>query len=556
MHTWTTLASTIAAGAASGTFSVVSSAGFPSAVQFDIDLGLRDVTTGLWSNTDALHITVVSGTTWTWTRTDTTLAHAIGDSVSHVTTALGLMHNPGARTDAGDFQYLNASGRMARLPAPSDGDYALRWTSAVPSYVAVSSGGLSYADLATPPGGTALGSSAAPYSGLSVVGAIGGDPDGADGVLYLQPTGFNNGDFSSAVIISPIQSATILASSSPALVLQNQDATGGGGADLVQWYASNSLGSYAAYGVYRSRGTLLAKSAVLAGDPCSSYQGRVWNGSGWDEVFSMDSILGPTGVGSGRLRFQVGANVDEQLRLDAVDGVGFFVNQVTISATGAVIAASTVTATGFVLSGGGTLATQAYVNAQGFTTPGAVVTYVASLNYTTLAAVAGVGYLTSVGDLSATYSVKAGNTSLVTLGTVTSGTWNATAIAANKGGTGQTVYVVGDLLQASTTTALSTLAAVATGNVLIAGGVGTVSAWGVAFHERGRQSMDQRLVVHDARGRRRRRLSHERHRAQRLEHDPRRRPGRCGRPWRSPLRQQHAEMGTPRETECVVGSLA
>lgn len=41
-------------------------------------------------------------------------------------------------------------------------------------------------------------------------------------------------------------------------------------------------------------------------------------------------------------------------------------------------------------------------------------------------------------DLSATYSPVAGNASLVTLGTVSSGTWSATAIALNKGGTGQT----------------------------------------------------------------------------------------------------------------------
>ena len=53
-----------------------------------------------------------------------------------------------------------------------------------------------------------------------------------------------------------------------------------------------------------------------------------------------------------------------------------------------------------------------------------------------------------------------------------------TALAATSGGTGQTVYAVGDLLYASTTTALSKLAAVATGNVLRSGGVGTAPAWG------------------------------------------------------------------------------
>ena len=51
-------------------------------------------------------------------------------------------------------------------------------------------------------------------------------------------------------------------------------------------------------------------------------------------------------------------------------------------------------------------------------------------------------------------------------------------LAAANGGTGQTVYAVGDLLFASTTTALSRLADVATGNALISGGVGVAPAWG------------------------------------------------------------------------------
>lgn len=51
-------------------------------------------------------------------------------------------------------------------------------------------------------------------------------------------------------------------------------------------------------------------------------------------------------------------------------------------------------------------------------------------------------------------------------------------ILATKGGTGQTSYAVGDLLYASTTTALSKLADVATGNALISGGVGVAPSYG------------------------------------------------------------------------------
>ena len=51
-------------------------------------------------------------------------------------------------------------------------------------------------------------------------------------------------------------------------------------------------------------------------------------------------------------------------------------------------------------------------------------------------------------------------------------------ILATKGGTGQTSYAVGDILYASTTTALSKLADVATGNALISGGISTAPSWG------------------------------------------------------------------------------
>lgn len=53
-----------------------------------------------------------------------------------------------------------------------------------------------------------------------------------------------------------------------------------------------------------------------------------------------------------------------------------------------------------------------------------------------------------------------------------------TALAATSGGTGNSSYAVGDLLYASTTTALAKLADVATGNALISGGVGVAPSYG------------------------------------------------------------------------------
>lgn len=51
-------------------------------------------------------------------------------------------------------------------------------------------------------------------------------------------------------------------------------------------------------------------------------------------------------------------------------------------------------------------------------------------------------------------------------------------VPATAGGTGQTSYAIGDILYASTTTALSKLADVATGNALISGGVGVAPSYG------------------------------------------------------------------------------
>ena len=49
---------------------------------------------------------------------------------------------------------------------------------------------------------------------------------------------------------------------------------------------------------------------------------------------------------------------------------------------------------------------------------------------------------------------------------------------ASQGGTGQSSYTIGDILYASTTSALSKLAGVGTGKALISGGVGTAPSWG------------------------------------------------------------------------------
>jgi hypothetical protein len=71
-----------------------------------------------------------------------------------------------------------------------------------------------------------------------------------------------------------------------------------------------------------------------------------------------------------------------------------------------------------------------------------------------------------------TYS---GDDDIVTVGTITSGTWSATTIASNKGGTGFTTYATGDVIYASAANTLSKLSIGTSGQILqvIAG----VPAW-------------------------------------------------------------------------------
>jgi hypothetical protein len=81
------------------------------------------------------------------------------------------------------------------------------------------------------------------------------------------------------------------------------------------------------------------------------------------------------------------------------------------------------------------------------------------------------GGATPVIDISAAY---VGQSSITTLGIITTGTWNATAIGAIYGGTGLTSYTTGDTLYASAPNVLSTLPIGTTGQVLtVIGGIPT-----------------------------------------------------------------------------------
>lgn len=80
-------------------------------------------------------------------------------------------------------------------------------------------------------------------------------------------------------------------------------------------------------------------------------------------------------------------------------------------------------------------------------------------------------------DISGSY---VGQSSITTLGTVTTGTWNGTAIGAIYGGTGQTTVTTGDLLYGSAANTWSKLAAGTSTHVLTSNGAGVAPSWQAA----------------------------------------------------------------------------
>jgi hypothetical protein len=85
------------------------------------------------------------------------------------------------------------------------------------------------------------------------------------------------------------------------------------------------------------------------------------------------------------------------------------------------------------------------------------------------------GFNTNLAVTSGTTGFGTSGQALITAGNSAAPSWGT--LGASGGGTGQSTYAIGDLLYASATNALSRLADVATGSVLVSGGVGTAPAW-------------------------------------------------------------------------------
>jgi hypothetical protein len=78
-------------------------------------------------------------------------------------------------------------------------------------------------------------------------------------------------------------------------------------------------------------------------------------------------------------------------------------------------------------------------------------------------------------DIASTY---VGQSSITTLGNVTTGTWSANVVDETKGGTGQSSYTIGDVLYADTTTSLAKLSPGTASYALLSGGSGTAPSYG------------------------------------------------------------------------------
>jgi hypothetical protein len=88
--------------------------------------------------------------------------------------------------------------------------------------------------------------------------------------------------------------------------------------------------------------------------------------------------------------------------------------------------------------------------------------------------------------------------SITTLGTIATGVWQGTAVAAAYGGTGQTSYTTGDLLYATGATALSKLGVGAANQVLTV--TGGAPAWTYSYIAQNSRSADYTLALSDGGG--------------------------------------------------------
>lgn len=101
-------------------------------------------------------------------------------------------------------------------------------------------------------------------------------------------------------------------------------------------------------------------------------------------------------------------------------------------------------------------------------------TSVTATTVTGTSLVAGASGITSSGAIGAPTAGDTINGIIINAGAISNATWSGTAVGATKGGTGQTVYTIGDILYANTTTTLTKLGIGASTAALMGG---TTPSW-------------------------------------------------------------------------------
>lgn len=120
-----------------------------------------------------------------------------------------------------------------------------------------------------------------------------------------------------------------------------------------------------------------------------------------------------------------------------------------------------------------------YIRALGFVGDGSALTGVVNSVSGTTNRITSTGGATPVIDISASY---VGQTSITTLGTVATGTWNATNIALNKGGTNASLTASNGGIVYSTSSAMAILAGTATAGQIIRSGASAAPTWSTATY--------------------------------------------------------------------------
>jgi len=237
-------------------------------------------------------------------------------------------------------------------------------------------------------------------------------------------------------------------------------------------------GNYPVYTGRQARGTAASPTATQSGDTLAQFTGRGYGATVFATAstgyFSVSAAENFTDTAQGTyasvFTTATGANSPtEAFRFGPAGQLG--------------IGGATYGTSGYVLTSGGASAAPTWSQVSASSLSGTVPVANGGTGLTTYA-VGDLLYASGTTTLSRLADVATGNVLLsggvgvapswgqVSLTTAVTGTLPAT-----NGGTGQSSYTVGDLLYASSTTALSRLSDVATGSVLVSGGTSTAPAW-------------------------------------------------------------------------------